>query len=100
MTMGNDPLRSSLEQDLNANNYHVDDHDPHLAIKAMENCRQCQHRPCAAICPALVFLWEKDQMVVQYSGCLECGACRFICPRDNIDWRFPHGGYGVLARLG
>jgi ferredoxin like protein len=79
------------------NTYHVDSAQTHIRIKEMSICHECAERPCVVSCPAAVYVWEFERLTVQYSGCLECGACRIVCPHDNIDWRLPRAGYGVTA---
>ncbi|MCE7739148.1 MAG: 4Fe-4S ferredoxin, partial [Candidatus Heimdallarchaeota archaeon] len=27
--------------------------------------------------------------------CLECSACRLVCPHGSVDWKYPKGGFGV-----
>ncbi|NPV74148.1 MAG: ferredoxin family protein, partial [Pelotomaculum sp.] len=36
-----------------------------------------------------------------YAGCLECGTCRAVCPKEGaIAWGYPRGGFGVSFRYG
>jgi len=77
------------------------DEESHLAIKDMRLCReQCKKRPCLEVCPANVYRWEGERVTISYEACLECGTCRISCPDDNIDWRFPRGGYGIGHKFG
>lgn len=92
--------RAGIEQSLYANKYNVDEHQSHLAVKEMTICRDCADKPCTRFCPASVYVWEQNTLTVQYSGCLECGSCRFACPYDNIAWQYPRGGYGVIIKHG
>ena len=73
----------------------------HITVKK-ELCRECTTRPCLIICAAENYNWDEkgDGLIFKYEGCLECGACRIICPRDAIDWSYPRGGYGVRYRFG
>ncbi len=59
-------------------------------------------KPCLIICAAENYKWdhERDALIFNHEGCLECGACRIVCPRDAIDWSYPKGGYGVRYRFG
>ena len=75
------------------------DPDPHIVIDTQE-CVTCDGRPCTIVCPARLFIWENGQMVFNCDGCLECGACRIICPHEAVAWRYPLGGYGVRFRWG
>ena len=70
-------------------------------------------RPCLTVCPAGVFEWlggpidtaevrsvalaQADRLIaVHAERCLECGACLYLCPRDNLQFNYPPGGYGVF----
>ena len=57
---------------------------------------------CTTVCPAKVYEWEADhkKIVVNYENCIECGACRMLCPYDNIACEWPRGGFGVQYKLG
>jgi ferredoxin like protein len=59
-------------------------------------------KPCLIICAAENYKWDEegDALIFNYEGCLECGACRIVCPRDAVDWSYPRGGYGVRYRFG
>jgi ferredoxin like protein len=77
------------------------DRNAHITVKK-ELCKACATRPCLIICAAENYKWDKerDALIFNHEGCLECGACRIICPRDAIDWSYPQGGYGVRFRFG
>jgi len=52
------------------------------------------------ICPAKVYtLNEKDEVVVFFENCLECGTCRVAAP-EAVEWEHPQGGHGIVYRLG
>jgi len=76
------------------------DHEVHLKIIDQKVCADCEDKPCTFMCPALVYRWSGDMITVSYEGCLECGTCRFCCPPENIEWRYPRGGYGVAYKYG
>ena len=63
---------------------------------------RCHDKPCATVCPAKVYEWEADhkKIVVNYENCIECGACRMLCPFDNIKCDWPEGGMGVKYKFG
>ena len=63
---------------------------------------ECKDKPCESVCPAKVYEWEPahNKIIVNYENCIECGACRMICPFDNISCEWPHGGYGVAYKWG
>ena len=77
------------------------DKDAHITVNK-EHCKGCTTRPCLVVCTAENYQWDEkqDELIFNYEGCLECGACRIICPRDAIEWSYPKGGYGVKYRFG
>ncbi|MCX7599381.1 MAG: 4Fe-4S dicluster domain-containing protein [Armatimonadetes bacterium] len=79
--------------------YEVDE-ESHLVIKDQKVCSECEHKPCINRCPAEVYSWEGDRLQVAYENCVECGVCKIVCPYENIDWRYPRGGYGVSFKFG
>lgn len=69
----------------------------HIKIKDVEVCRvKCENKPCTYYCPSRVFYWSDDNRIkILYERCIECGACPWGCPYNNISWQYPPGGYGV-----
>ncbi|AZO93612.1 4Fe-4S ferredoxin [Iocasia frigidifontis] len=68
----------------------------HIHIKEKDPClSNCENKPCTYYCPTRVFSWSNKEIKVDYKRCIECGACPWGCPYDNIKWSFPPGGYGV-----
>jgi len=65
----------------------------------LEKCGE-RGRPCTVVCPAQVYTWEGTQTVVAYNNCMECGACRIVCPFGNIEWDYPRGGFGISYKTG
>ncbi len=78
------------------------DRQPHLEIIDSGRCEECERRECTLVCPAGTYRWsdETGRIVVSHENCLECGACRLVCPHDNISWRYPMGGLGICYRFG
>ncbi len=78
------------------------DEQSHIEIVDQEVCRRCPDKPCTIVCPAEVYHWdaENQQTVVSYENCIECGACRLICPYGNIACVMPRGGFGIQYRYG
>ena len=79
------------------------DSEPHIKIKDPATCLKCRHKQCTFICPANVYKWDDQarKIVVGWENCLEMGACLVACNQfDNIDWRYPKGGYGISYRFG
>lgn len=82
------------------------DKESHIQIKdSSQNSpcvTQCQDKLCVKVCPAKVYEWNKEQkkIAVSYENCIECGACRMLCPFDNIACHWPRGGFGVQYKYG
>jgi ferredoxin like protein len=72
----------------------------HLNVKDQAVCNRCEDKPCIPRCPAQVYEWEEDHLMVAYENCVECGVCKIVCPYDNIDWEYPRGGFGVVWKFG
>lgn len=74
----------------------------HLTIKDQDACLKCTSKECNFFCPADVYEWdEKRKMTtVAYENCVECGTCRIACPKENIKWVYPKGGYGISYKMG
>lgn len=84
--------------------FRVDDDFQHVSINDPQLCKICNCMTCLTICPSGVFKWsfqnEQQPISVLYKQCIECGACRLVCPQSNIHFQYPHGGYGVMFRDG
>lgn len=67
-----------------------------------DQCILCQSRNCTYICPAKVYEWssDKQELLVNYENCLECGACRIACERKSLGWHYPKGTKGVTFKQG
>lgn len=76
----------------------------HVCIIDPQICKNCNEGICLTICPSGVFKRndanEDAPVTVRYKQCMECGACRLICPQNNILFQFPNGGYGVIFNDG
>lgn len=75
---------------------------PHISIKNKEKCiNNCKNKPCTYYCPSFVYSWseKKQKIIVSYEKCIECGACPWGCPYNNIIWEFPPGGYGIIYNI-
>ncbi len=80
--------------------------EPHITIN-QEICQaECQVRYCLHICPANLYTLKKvegeakDEVQVDYEGCLECGTCLIACSHDALTWRYPEAGFGIQYRFG
>ena len=95
----------SVEEKLYLAKYKLDER-PHLVIMDQTICQKCSQingspQPCMIICPADVYKWEEGKKnIVSYDNCVECGACRIICPYTNIEWKYPRWGRGLSLRYG
>lgn len=69
----------------------------HISIRRDSVCKdECENKPCTYFCPSRVFYWEDESIKILHQRCIECGACIWGCPYENIDWHFPKGGYGII----
>ena len=77
------------------------DNESHLSVDN-DICMRCKNRCCTYICPANVYEWneEKCTMTIRYENCLECGACKIACEKNNILWKYPNVEYGVKFKNG
>lgn len=65
-------------------------------------CGKCAERFCVYACPAHLYSKseETDEMVVEFTGCLECGTCKIVCIYGSVAWEYPRGECGVQYRYG
>ncbi|HOV80991.1 MAG TPA: ferredoxin family protein [Bacillota bacterium] len=92
--------RLSIEQLLGIDKFAVDDEQAHIVLNK-EICAFCADKPCTFACPAGLYVWKDGEMSFDYAGCLECGTCRAVCPKEGaISWRYPRGGFGINFRYG
>jgi ferredoxin like protein len=76
------------------------DKEPHITIDQRICTTVCTERACIAVCPADLYeLSERGQVVVNWEGCLECGACMICCSNGALKWNYPRGGFGVQYRF-
>lgn len=72
----------------------------HITIKNRDKCLQeCANKPCTYLCPSRVFSWAEKEIKIAYSNCIECLACPWTCPYNNIAWSLPAGGFGIKYSL-
>lgn len=97
----------NIDEKLGLLTYKADHHNAHIRIRnadaSTSPCvKDCKEKPCTFICPAKVYVWEDSakKIVVNYENCIECGACRMLCPHDNIACEWPRGGFGVAYKMG
>ena len=80
--------------------YNKDD-ESHLKVDN-DVCMRCSDKYCTSICPANVYQWDEGKCIlhIRYENCLECGACKIACPKNNISWVYPRASYGVRFKNG
>lgn len=79
------------------------DDSSHLKVPDAKVCQdKCPSKACTKFCPARVYTWNDAELRINvaHEGCLECGTCFFGCPNDNIEWKNPRGGFGVMYKFG
>lgn len=75
------------------------DKQPHITIDQRICATACTRRTCLVVCPADLYeLGDKGQLLVNWEGCLECGACMICCDNGALSWAYPRGGFGVQYR--
>lgn len=92
-----------FEDKINLLQFIPDENNQHIVIINEAECQKCTSKPCLTICPSVVFTWnncDHHPVLVSYKQCIECGACRLICPLENIEFSFPNGGFGVIYHNG
>ena len=92
----------TLEDKLGLDVFKIDKDMPHIVVEH-EVCRAlCTLRPCLSVCPAHLHTYdeERDEVMVDYEGCLECGTCMIVCEHAALTWHYPRAGYGVQYRFG
>ncbi len=90
----------NINEKLSSLKYNKDEQS-HLNVDN-DICMRCKDKCCTYICPAEVYQWnsEKCIMNIRYENCLECGACKIVCPKKNINWVYPKAGCGVKFKNG
>jgi ferredoxin like protein len=76
------------------------DKEPHITIDQRVCATVCRNRACIAVCPADLYeINENREVIVNWEGCLECGACMICCNNGALSWSYPRGGFGVQYRM-
>lgn len=77
------------------------DCESHLSVDN-DICIRCKDKFCTYICPADVYEWNEEKciMTIRYENCLECGACKIACEKNNILWKYPNVEHGVKFKKG
>jgi ferredoxin like protein len=90
---------SLIESKLSTLKYYADK-DAHLKVN-QEICAKCEDKCCTFVCPANVYEYDEENgiMKVEHENCLECGACRYACEKNAIEWQYPKASCGVLYKF-
>jgi electron-transferring-flavoprotein dehydrogenase len=82
---------------------HREDEPTHITFREACQNESCNKyfgcRPCASFCPAEVYKFEDDKLILSPSNCLHCQTCRLKCPRQLIKWEVPEGGDGPRYKI-
>lgn len=80
--------------------YHEDDQPSHLRVKAdvadvPEGVSlQVYAAPESRFCPAGVYEYVDEKLVINAQNCIHCKCCSIKMPSEYIDWTVPEGGGG------
>lgn len=80
--------------------YHEDDQPSHLRIKAdvadvpKNISLQVYAAPESRFCPAGVYEYVDEKLVINAQNCIHCKCCSIKMPKEYINWTVPEGGGG------
>ncbi|HJU14550.1 MAG TPA: FAD-binding protein [Candidatus Nitrosotalea sp.] len=69
-----------------------DDPNPH--IKVLKPTSEFMKK-MITLCPTRCYFMEKDGVMIQHEGCIECGTCS-----EETDWKHPAGEKGISYQYG
>jgi len=82
---------------------HREDQPSHITFSDPLECTECGERygchPCEFFCPAEVYKFEQDKLVLSPSNCVHCQTCREKCPLQVIRWEVPEGADGPRYKM-
>lgn len=82
---------------------HREDEPAHITLSDSMECTGCAAEygchPCEFFCPAEVYKFENDKLILSPSNCIHCQTCRIKCPHQIIKWEVPEGGDGPKYKL-
>ena len=77
---------------------HREDEPSHITFNEEGNDTGCYQEfgchPCEHFCPAEVYKFINDKLILSPSNCLHCQTCRLKCPHQVIKWEVPEGEDG------
>lgn len=82
---------------------HREDQPSHITFTDSGQCSLCGRdygcHPCEFFCPAEVYRFEDDKLILSPSNCVHCQTCRVKCPHQVIRWEVPEGGDGPRYKM-
>ena len=82
---------------------HREDEASHIIFSDPGKCACCGEEygchPCAFFCPAEVYKFEGEELILSPSNCVHCQTCRIKCPHQVIKWQVPEGGDGPRYKV-
>lgn len=82
---------------------HREDKPSHITFSDSGKCTSCGEEfgcyPCEYFCPAGVYKFEKERLILSPSNCVHCQTCRIKCPHQVIEWQVPEGGDGPRYKV-
>ncbi len=82
---------------------HREDQPSHITFSDSGKCTGCREEfgchPCEYFCPAEVYKFEKERLILSPSNCVHCQTCRIKCPHQVIQWQVPEGGDGPRYKV-
>jgi electron-transferring-flavoprotein dehydrogenase len=82
---------------------HREEEPSHITVSGPDGCAACLRdygvHPCAYFCPADVYRFEDDELVLNPSNCVHCQTCRTKCPHQVIQWHVPECGDGPKYKI-
>ena len=82
---------------------HREDEPSHITFREDSQDMECFQKfgchPCEFFCPANVYKFECDELILSPSNCLHCQTCQVKCPRQVINWEIPEGGDGPKYKV-
>ena len=55
-----------------------------MAHIVTEPCVKCKYTDCVTVCPVECFHEDKEMVIINPDGCIDCGACIPECPVQAI----------------
>jgi electron-transferring-flavoprotein dehydrogenase len=82
---------------------HREDEPSHINFLEADHGERCLKEfgchPCTSFCPAEVYKFEGEKLILSPSNCLHCQTCRLKCPYQLIKWEVPEGGDGPRYKI-